>query len=156
MKTADYYRHRLDLFVNREVRFASGAETVAFMSMFIRESYAKFLYSKWMVAMTVAEQNDYHDRLASETDLVHNYVGYFLQEHLPDSADFRYKLARKFKPAPVHKIDIHQNSQLYDYVLRRLGRTNDVTVAEGFPSLMLNATTYAGIEIEGDLVVRLY
>lgn len=156
MKTPDYYRHRLDLFVSGEVRFTSGEEAVEFIATYIKEAYLKYLSGQWLAAATLQEEEDWRDRMDSETRLVSQYVQDFLYQNLPDTTCWCYKLAQKFRPAPIYRIDTHSNSQLYENVLKRLGRTNDVTVEDAFPSLRLAARLCDGFEIEGNSIVRIY
>lgn len=151
MKMADYYRHRLDLFTNGEVRFASKDEMLDFLSIYIKELYASYLSNKYFYATTLAEEYDICNRKGSEPALVSLYVRGFLSTQLPDTSTLTYKLMRKFKSAPVYVFDTHSNTQLYDDILKRLGRTGDVTVDEAFSS----SSVSAGFEIEGDSVLRI-
>ena len=83
------------------------------------------------------------------------YVKDFLLTQLPDTSTLTYKIMRRFKPVPVYKIDTHTNTQLFEEVLKRLGRTGDVTVAEAFPSQRLISGANDEFEIEGDLILRM-
>lgn len=154
MKMADYYRHRLDLFTSGEVRFASKDELLDFLSIYIKASYATYLSNVYFYATTIAEQNGALGRKESEPSLVAMYVKNFLITQLPDTSAFSYKLMRKFKPVPVYAFDTHTNTQLYTEILKRLGRTGDVTVEEAFPAA--RPTTYGNdeFEIEGDSILR--
>ena len=155
MKVADYYRHRLDLFTSGEVHFSSKDELLDFLSLYLKASYASYLSNVYFYAVNIAEQNDASQRKESEPSLVALYVKDFLLTQLPDTSTLTYKIMRRFKPVPVYKIDTHTNTQLFEEVLKRLGRTGDATVAEAFPSQRLISGANDEFEIEGDLILRM-
>ncbi len=132
MRISDYYRHRNILFAWREVTFAKREDTIEFLSILFSEYYKTYLHSQIYSARTTAERQDYQQRLSSEVMLVESYVKFYLEERIPHSDEFFYKLARKFKPDPEFEVADNGDS-LYDYVLKRLHRTADVAVASVFP-----------------------
>ncbi len=156
MKMADYYRHRLDLFTSGEARFASKEELVDFLSIYISASYTKYLSDLYFYVTTLAGQNDALVREQSEPQLVSLYVKSFLAAQLPDTSTFTYKFMRMFKPVPVYAFDVRTNTQLYDEILKRLGRTGDVTVVEAFPSQRVATHVNDEFEIEGDSILRIH
>lgn len=155
MKMADYYRHRLDLFTNGEVEFTSKDDLLDFLSIYVQASYARYLSNIYFCATNMSEQHDAYNRKESEPSLVAMYTRNFLITQLPDTTTLGYKFMRKFKPAPVYLFDTHRNTQLYDEILKRLGRTDDVTVEEAFLSLRTTTQNDDEFEIEGDSILRI-
>ncbi|MGN1330395.1 MAG: hypothetical protein ACI4VN_03545 [Clostridia bacterium] len=148
MNSVDYYRYRNTLIRNGEVTFSSSKDTIEFMSIFLMGYYDHFLEVRYNASTDPAEKNDYNIRRGSESMLVKSYVQFFLKENLPDSTNWWYNLVKSFRPEPILTIDTSHNRELYDYVLKRLGRTGDVAVSNVFPNRLV-------FSIVGDLTVRM-
>jgi len=132
MKPVEYSRHRSNLFSLGRECFSKREETIEFLALLFSEYYKTYLNGKESMATSAAEIQDYQMRLESEVLLVESYVKFYLQEKIPHSDEFFYKLARRFKPDPELEIADNGDS-LYDYVLKRLHRTADVAVNTVFP-----------------------
>jgi len=132
MKTSDYYRHRNLLFARGEVTFSKREDTIEFLSILFSGYYETYLRAEGFRTSTTAERQDYRQRLGSEVMLVKAYVKFYLEERIPHSDEFFYRMARKFKPDPELEI-VNDGDSMYDYILERLHRTADVAVSTAFP-----------------------
>lgn len=131
MKTSDYCRYRAELLRTGKLKFSTTRETAEFLSIWIMGDYRAYLERKLRMATDTVTRNDYVVRLSCEPGLVQNYVMYFLDEQLMASDQFGYKFLRKFFKSTL-LIDTNTHSELYEYVLKKLNRTSDVSISDAF------------------------
>lgn len=133
MKREDYYRYYTDLMARSILHFSDKEELVEFVAEMVANDYLQFLNREIIRSATLEEYEDFTQRVESEPSLVNRYVKGFLNETVPDTESWGYKLRTKFfrKAQSEIAFDPVTNTELYDSVLKKL-RRDDTSTSEIF------------------------
>lgn len=147
MKPEDYYRYYSNLMTNSVVTFPQKSELIQFVAEMLSSEYLRYLNTKKAATRILDEYVDLEERQKSEPRLVVTYVRSFLNKKLPITEDWWYKFKTKVlrRPQSIVAFDAGQNSELYEFVLKRLKR-NDAAA-----NVFLASTRYT---IIGDKTLR--
>lgn len=129
MKRDDYYRYYTELMARSILHFSDKGELVDFVAEMVTNDYLQFLNREMICSSTMEEYEDFTQRVESEPSLVNTYVKAFLNERVPDTESWGYKVKVKIfqKSDSTFIFDSQVNTELYDFVLERLRRNNTVT-----------------------------